>query len=148
MPKLAELSAIFEASAFAGIEMENIAKLASILEFGQTKAGEFVYQMGDPRALYIVVSGRVEICDPMKHTVLKQLSKGDAFGMLALMFNCSVSPEARAVEDTSVLVLDSGTLRMLEVSDPSLAIVVLRCVRKVMGELMSQLSPVIMRMAL
>ncbi|GEM_PF-2181402 len=149
MPKLSDLSAILEESVFSSIDTDNIEKLARILECGKTEAGEFVYQMGDPaHALYILVSGKVAVCDPMKHTVLTHLTPGDAFGMLSLFFNCEVSPDVKAVEDSTFLVLDAGTFRMIEVSDPSLAIVVLRCVRKALGELVSQISPVIMRLAL
>ncbi len=149
MPKLSDLSTILEESVFANIDTDNIEKLARILECGKTAAGEYVYQMGDTaHALFIVVSGKVAVCDPMKHTILSYLTQGDAFGMLSLFFNSDVSPDVRAVEDSTFLILDSGTLRMIEVSDPSLAIVLLRCVRKAIGELVSQVSPIIMRLAL
>ena len=149
MPKLKDLSAILEKSVFAEIETENIEKLARILECGRTKAGEYVYQMGDSNhALYIIVSGEIAVCEPMKHKVLANLTQGDSFGMLSLFFNCNVSPDVKAVEDSTFLVLDAGTLRMIEVSDPNLAIVVLRCVRKAIGELVSELSPALMRLAL
>ena len=149
MPSVETLHSILEKSIFAELKDEEIEKIARILECGETKAGDFVYQMGETKhAVFIIVSGEVNICDPMKHTVVTKLVESDTFGMLSLFFSSAVSPDVRAVKDSTFLILDAGTLRMIEVSDPTLAIAIFRCIRKALGELISNISPIIMRLAL
>ena len=149
MPSVETLHSILENSIFADLKDEEVEKIARILECGTTKAGEYVYQMGDSKhSMFIIVSGEVTVCDPMKHAVVSRLVESDTFGMLSLFFNCAVYPDVRAAKDSTFLILDAGTLRMIEVSDPDLAIAIFRCVRKALGELISNISPVIMRLAL
>ena len=149
MPSVETLHSILENSIFAELDKHDVEKIARILECGSTKAGEYVYQMGEPKhSMFIIVSGEVTVCDPMKHTVITKLIESDTFGMLSLFFDNAVSPDIRAAKDSTFLILDAGTLRMIEVSDPTLAIDIFRCIRKALGELISNISPVIMRLAL
>lgn len=70
-------------------------------------AGEVIFDAGEEgQALYVIVSGRVAICLPAQEkNPLAELSAGEFFGELGLLDNSPRSAQARALEQSALIVL-------------------------------------------
>jgi CRP-like cAMP-binding protein len=74
-------------------------------------------------ALYIVLSGRVQIVDVAngEEVEIAVLEPGDFFGELSLLLNTKHSKTARAVETTELMVIPEESFQELLESHPDLA---------------------------
>jgi uncharacterized membrane protein len=88
--------------------------LATRLDVVCFKAGESVFNVGDPGdALYVVSSGEVEMFfknNTGERIVLETARRGDFFGDLSLLDNGGRSASVSATHDTTALRLDRGNL--------------------------------------
>jgi NTE family protein len=92
---------------FATLTDDMRAQLAEQATTLQLKAGDWLFEAGDPGdSLYVVLSGRLEVVmeDP-EPTVIRVLGRGDAFGELALLTGSPRSASVRARRDTELLML-------------------------------------------
>jgi cAMP-dependent protein kinase regulator len=86
---------------FSNLEQKDLSLVIGAMQEKPTKAGEQIINQGDDGdCLYVVESGELD-CS-VKGTVVKTCSHGDAFGELALLYNC---PRAAAVTSRTDCVL-------------------------------------------
>lgn len=115
--------------ALAGItgEMNDLerARLAGVMERRTFAAGETLVTEGQPLdALWIVATGRIELS--LGKLDLGALGRGESFGELAVLEPSSASFDARALEPSTLLVLDHVALDALRGKDEKLASLLLR----------------------
>ncbi len=107
---------------FALLDDEESATLAAQLEQRQVWAGQTVFKAGDPGGhMFVVQSGRVElfIVDRNSEYVsLGFIGQGELFGELSLFDSEPRSATAKAVQDTSLFVIDRHDLEVLFKSHP------------------------------
>ncbi|HYK21644.1 MAG TPA: DUF1003 domain-containing protein [Pyrinomonadaceae bacterium] len=116
----------------AGIEIfellhgEDRQALASVVDLLKLKAGETLFQAGEPGdALFIVRTGSIELF--IKDTagqkiVLTTAEEGDLFGELSLLDSGPRTATALAVTDVELLVLDRDDLLLLFQKRPDAAL--------------------------
>ena len=149
MPELDEMTALFKISLFSDLESSYITKLRNLMEFGQSEAGECIRPRGDNHpALFIVYSGHVQLRMFGNPVPIADLRRGQAFGMLSFLFSGEAIVEALSVEPSSFFVLEASTLRMLEISSPQLALLILKNVRNQLSPIIYQALPIIGRSCL
>jgi CRP-like cAMP-binding protein len=88
------------------------------------RAGSSVFERGTPGdALYIVLSGEVEIVDVLdeEEVAIATVTAGEYFGELSLLTDSTHSRTARAREDTELMVLPKETFQELLECDDELA---------------------------
>lgn len=97
---------------------DDIDALAAELGENRHAGGTTVFRMGDlPGRVYIVRQGAVELTRELhgRQVTLQLLRPGDVFGDIPLIARMPVPFDARALEDSAVLSIDSVTLwRILE----------------------------------
>lgn len=90
------------------------------LEFGVIKKGDFVFRKGDePRYIYIVKSGSIELCITDGDVLIdkKALGVGESFGEASLMSMHRHTATAVAIEDSGIIVLSRHSLVRLQQED-------------------------------
>jgi len=89
-------------------------ELAAQLDLVNFKAGEIVFNYGDPGdAIYVISSGEVEVFfknDTGERIVLEVATRGDFFGELSMLDNGTRSASVKATKDTETMRLDRGDL--------------------------------------
>ena len=75
------------------------------------------------------------------------LTEGQVFGLLSILFPGAAYIEAYADEPTVCVVLDAGNLRMLEVSNPALAVRILRGIRASISNSIRPILPILARIS-
>ncbi|MBI2426110.1 MAG: cyclic nucleotide-binding domain-containing protein [Candidatus Hydrogenedentes bacterium] len=97
---------------FRGVEPEHVAKLFSQGITREFAAGEIIFSKGDDtHEVFVILNGSVEIANEGK--VLATLDRGDMFGEMALVSDDPRSADARALSNTSVLMLQLNTIQTL-----------------------------------
>jgi CRP/FNR family transcriptional regulator, cyclic AMP receptor protein len=121
-----------DASLLAGIEIfellqeEDRHALAEVVDCMKLKAGDVLFQAGDPgESLFIVRSGSIELF--IKDTagqkiVLTVAEEGDLFGELSLLDSGPRTATAVALTDVELLVLDRDDLLLLFQKRPDAAL--------------------------
>src|SRR5512133_603777 len=104
----ATLSIIAETPMFSLLDADERATLAELVETARFKAGETIFDIGDPGgSVYVVRQGRVEVyteTDDGQKIVLGDNEQGDMFGEISLLDGGPRSSTAVALEDTELLV--------------------------------------------
>jgi CRP-like cAMP-binding protein len=114
---------------FAGLPRRLLARLATRFLEKAYRAGEIVFEEGDPgQALFVVVEGAVEITRATAQGayVLNTLGPGDAFGELALIDDFPRSATARVATPGRLLILYKSDFDALMDGNPRIAVVVMR----------------------
>ena len=114
-----------EVSLFQLLDDQERVELAGQLELEQFRAGQTLFNIGDPgEALYLVRSGEVEVFFK-NHTgeriVLEVVTAGGFFGELSLLDRGSRSASVIATKDTETLRLNRSHLEKFIVSRPQAA---------------------------
>ena len=129
---------------FEGLSEEDLQALSGALELRTFKAGEMIFAQGDEgSALYIVESGDVNIHLPgdASHRIsLKDLSRGEYFGELALFDEKPRSASALATTHTLLLELQRSTLENYLERRPRAAMAILRTMGERLRETNTLLS--------
>jgi CRP/FNR family transcriptional regulator, cyclic AMP receptor protein len=114
---------------FTGISRKDLEFLAQRVALHRYRAGEIIFNYGEfGSILYIVVSGAVNIYLPgeaSRRISLKDISRGEYFGELALFDNQPRSASALATTDIEVLELTQSTLLYYIQHHPHVAIALL-----------------------
>lgn len=114
---------------FAGISRKDLIFLAQRVALHQYRAGEIIFNYGEIGSImYIVVSGAVNIYLPgeaSRRISLKDISRGEYFGELALFDNQSRSASALATTNIEVLEITQATLLYYIEHHPHVAIALL-----------------------
>jgi CRP/FNR family transcriptional regulator, cyclic AMP receptor protein len=111
---------------FASLGSEEIALLSQAVDLRSLDAGQILFKAGDPgEAMYIVVSGEMEICvvdRAGQKIVLTGRHRGDVFGELAMLDTGTRTATATALVDTELLELDRSDLLLLVTQKPEAAL--------------------------
>jgi CRP/FNR family transcriptional regulator, cyclic AMP receptor protein len=115
---------------FAGISRKDLSFLAQWVALHQYRAGEIIFNYGEVGSImYILVSGAVNIYIPgeaSRRISLKDISRGEYFGELALFDNQPRSASALATTDIEVLEITQATLLYYIEHHPHVAIALLQ----------------------
>jgi potassium-dependent mechanosensitive channel len=92
-------------------------ELRSLIEQGYRKrfaSGQIVFKENDPgESFYIILSGQVEIFSEKKGTSLSLLKAGEFFGEISLLTGMPRPSTVRALEETSLFIVDRTALQKL-----------------------------------
>ena len=112
---------------FAGLDASRLADLAAHAIRVPVRAGDFVFHQGDVGdALFVVLSGRLEVIAGEPPHVLRVLGRGDALGELALLTGSVRSASVRARRDSEILRVDAEPVTRLLAEEPAFAIALTR----------------------
>lgn len=124
------------ASFCEGMDAQQVALIAKRASERRLFAGEFVFHEGeDALALYIIVEGSVslEVSAPERGALVFQtIGRGDALGLSWLFPPHRWHFDARAVEDTLLVVVDAAWLRETMEADQDFGYEILKRVARVM----------------
>jgi CRP-like cAMP-binding protein len=102
---------------FTVLDDDERSTLAQQTEVKKLIKGQTLFALGDPGgAMYLVLEGAIELFIPQEggeRLLLKLAEPGEMFGELALLDDSPRSANARAVEDSELLVLDRNDLNVL-----------------------------------
>jgi CRP/FNR family transcriptional regulator, cyclic AMP receptor protein len=102
---------------FQLLDNDELSVLAGQLEHQQFWAGQMIFSEGEAGGkMYVVQSGRVEVFIKDaggEHVRLDTIETGDMFGELSLLDNEPRSANAKALEETHLIVVDRHDLEML-----------------------------------
>ncbi|MGH7864340.1 MAG: cyclic nucleotide-binding and patatin-like phospholipase domain-containing protein, partial [Candidatus Binataceae bacterium] len=119
--KLAELSAT---PFFADLSLSTINQLLAELQLIHLPGGEILFRAGDAgNAMYIVLSGRLRVSIEGNHgdsEMIRELSRGDSVGELALLTGEARSATIRAIRDTELAMLSRSAFEHAIKSYPTL----------------------------
>jgi CRP-like cAMP-binding protein len=92
---------------FKDLSMRDLAMVDSLMHARKYIADEVIFDEGEEgQGLFIVLSGRVKIVLPTNvNTALIELGPGAFFGEVALLDQSVRTAQARAIEDTQIVVL-------------------------------------------
>lgn len=131
---------------FNELNAEQLSLLAELSEPVLFSPREVIFSASDPGdSLLVIATGQVEMLVQVGEElrVLDTLEAGESFGELSLLLPGSRMVTARAVEELSLIELAHPSLRMIETSDPALAIEILRAVREKVGPALESARPLI-----
>jgi len=102
---------------FELLDDDEIKALAEQLDQTQLYAGQMVFNQGDQGGtMYVVQSGKVELFlkdDSGERVVLSVVENGGIFGELSLLDNEPRSASAKALQDSTLFIIDRHDLEML-----------------------------------
>jgi CRP-like cAMP-binding protein len=92
---------------FKDLSMRDLAMVDSLMHQRQYLAEEVIFDEGEEgQGLFLVLSGRVKIVLPAtEHSLLLELGPGAFFGEVALLDQSVRTAQARAIEDSQIVVL-------------------------------------------
>jgi uncharacterized membrane protein len=129
---------------FEGLEADDLRELAAGVRPRSFKAGQLIFNQGDSGTeMYLVSDGHVNIHLPgdASHRVsLKDISRGEYFGELALFDDKPRSASALATTDAMLLELSRETLSAYLERRPRAAMVILRTMAERLRETNALLS--------
>jgi CRP/FNR family cyclic AMP-dependent transcriptional regulator len=129
---------------FEELAAEDIEALAGSLVERRFAAGELIVNMGEPGTeMYVVAEGHVNIHLPgegSRRVSLKDISRGEYFGELALFDDKPRSASALATTDTVLLELGRDTLSKYLQKRPHAAMAILRTMAERLRETNAMLS--------
>lgn len=129
---------------FAGLNDDDLTALSAALTRREFKAGKMIFALGDAgNAMYIVDSGDVNIHLPGQNSQrisLKDVSRGEYFGELALFDEKPRSASAVATSDAVLLELKHDTLAGYLERRPAAAMAILRTMSERLRETNELLS--------
>lgn len=107
-------AAMDESPLLSALSVGTKSEMAAMFEWRELRSGEVLFREGEAGdALYLIVSGRIELCcaagdeearadSPGSEQILAQLGKGDTLGEMALLTNQPRSATAVAIRDTQL----------------------------------------------
>lgn len=123
---------------FEGLPGDDLECIADIVHGATAKAGEVLFEEGDPGdAFYVVVDGAIEIVKQVSGGDEEKLAvrrSGEAFGEMALLNDAPRSATARAVDDSQLMVIPRDDFLVLLGAD-TLAVRVMQTLSKALRAL-------------
>jgi len=133
------LDFLSQAELFSGLQDRQRAKVASLIQVTEWKAGNIIFPEGQPcDFLYIVWQGLVEIVvdtavpvpdeeDSLQMRTIVSLGRGQVFGEVAMVDGGARTATARCAENgTRLLAIDGATLMRLCKTDTSIGFPIMR----------------------
>lgn len=110
---------------FAPLPAGFLARLAHRIRMEHFKPGEVVLQKGAPgRALYVVRSGQLDVCDfADRHVahVLTRMRERDCFGEMSILTNTPTAATVIAKDEVTLYAVDKGDFEVLLRENPFMA---------------------------
>jgi CRP/FNR family cyclic AMP-dependent transcriptional regulator len=123
---------------FTDLSKREIRAVEKIVHVRDYKAGETVFQQGDPGlGMYIVITGQIQIVnteDPENPVVYSELNDGDFFGDLALVDDSTRSASAIAHTGTRLVAFFRPELKNIITRFPELGNKILMNLAKVIAQ--------------
>jgi CRP-like cAMP-binding protein len=109
--------------AFSSLDGDALLRVVGVSSNLSWRAGSEVFQADSPaEALYVVLSGRVQILDPADGgREVAKLGPGDSFGEISMLLLTKHTKNAVAEQDTELMVIPHDSFRELLESNPELA---------------------------
>jgi len=108
--------------------------------------GTFLFYQDDPAtAFYIVERGRIrlsQLSPEGQQVIVRFLTEGEAFGIVAVLSNIPYPVAADAVEDSTLIGWDGETFQHLMLQYPQLALNGMRIMAQYMQEMISRLREI------
>ena len=138
MLDLGEFENLLKETVFSSLDKPSLEKLIPLFERRQAERGEFIRQTDkESGSLYIVENGLFALCDA-DHSIIRTYRRGDCIGLLSTLFAGEQLLNTQSIEESTFLTIDAGSLKMLEVSEPALALQLLRCIRTALSPIVHQ----------
>lgn len=122
---------------FSSLSTEEIEAVAALAAERTWQAGEEIFGPGDPGgSMFAVVAGAVELFSMVSgvEKLFMTVRSGSVFGLLTMLDQGDRPGNARALEDTTALVLDRQALDSLMAGRPTTGVKVLEGVGRVLGQ--------------
>jgi len=124
-----EVQVFLKKTIFAQLDATLIEKLLPLLERYSVSRGEVIRKIGEESGSLILVEKGKFTASDADHSVLATYGVGDCIGPLSVLFSGAQLLETQAAEESVILTIDGGSLRMLEFSEPHLMLQIFRCIR-------------------
>ena len=115
--------ALRETILFVELDDEQLEHIAAAGSVESLQRGVVLFEEGDePGEFYLVLSGRVAIAqesDDGRESLLAVLGPGELFGEMGFLDGYNRSAQARALEESTVLIVPYGQLRLLYENNPA-----------------------------
>jgi len=112
---------------FTGVAPDGLALLAEMLETERYRAGEAVFECGDPSdRAFVVASGSLSVCVPGQPTPVRTLGPGDLVGEYGMFSGMTRTATLRAAADAVLLSLEYPRFRAFLLQCPEGALVLLK----------------------
>ena len=115
--------ALGETILFAELDDEQLDHIAAAGAAQSLQRGVVLFEEGaEPGEFYLVLSGRVAIAqesDDGRESLLAVLGPGELFGEMGFLDGCNRSAQARALEESTVLMVPYTELRLLYENNPA-----------------------------
>lgn len=119
--------ALADGEMFQGLESEDRARLLAFATTRALRAGEYLFLLGDnAEALYVVVSGRVDLCFPFRFSgtirdiAFESKVPGDALGWSSMVAPYRFTLSARAAEASEIAAFSRAKLLQAFAANPVL----------------------------
>lgn len=112
------------------------------------KAGELLFRQGDPgEHMFIIQSGKVEVylSTPKGEKSLAFFGPGDFFGEMAIIDKAPRSTNARAAEETRLILLDERTFDLHVQSNPAIVRKILKNMSNRLRDMNQQLANLLIK---
>ncbi len=126
---------------FADLDTEQVARVAGLAQPRHVNQGEYFILLGDQgKEMFVVVSGRIEVCLPLslegqvQDVAVEELGPGDVFGWSAIVRPYRFTLSARAAQPSEVLALPRQALFRLFEEDKDLQAKVVMRVAETIGQ--------------
>lgn len=128
-----EIRNFLKKTIFSQLDTKLVDKLLPLIERFKVTSGEVIRKIGDESgSLILVESGKFSASDA-DHSVLATYGEGECIGPLSVLFGGTQLLKTQATEESIIIVLDAGSLKMLEFSEPHLMLQIFRCIRLYAG---------------
>ena len=115
--------ALRETTLFSRLDDDQLDHIAAAGSVHSLQRGDVLFEEGaEPGEFYLVLSGRVAIAqesDDGRESLLAVLGAGELFGEMGFLDGYNRSAQARALEESRVLMVPYAELRRLYENDPS-----------------------------
>ncbi len=133
LPRIAE--AVRELSLFAGLEEEQINRLAGACSLKTFEAGDIVFRAGDQGGeMYLILRGEIGIVAPGVGSTIGTVRQGECLGEISLLTGAAHSATATALVDVEMAALDHRDLGELIRLRPDIGLHIYRNLAAGLGE--------------
>ena len=102
---------------FSGLNPDELAYIASLVNTFKVKAGEYIFHEGDPADhLYILEEGRIKLTQVNlegEQIITHYVTPGDAIGVVAVLSNIPYPVSALTLDDSTLLSWDARLMNLL-----------------------------------
>jgi len=122
-----KIDSLRRAKAFTSLSEEELKAVALCAREHQFEKAQMICEEGQASvALYVIVSGEVELESAARRQAVKRLKEGDTFGEVSMLGDQPYALTTMALSDVSTLIIDRDTLKELIEYYPNIALGLMR----------------------